>query len=358
MPLAGQSPKEVIHTEMHRFKHGQLHSGSKRGPLVRSRSQAIAIALSEARKAKGRAMGGPMWGDPAAGMGQFYPPAIGGFQPQNMLPPVSGLGGTLPPSYISPPAQSLFPPISGFGGPQLDMADSLSSPPPNPPAQPPQGQPPVVPAAMNAPRPPAVGSVPGPGGTVNPPGSWQPQKGYAFGGLTRPPSPSWTVRNEARSMLHSGPISSVVPGRTDRHGVNVASGSYVIPADTVSHLGQSNTKAGHTILSHMFGDQGPYGAGKAMGIRRGAGPPKPPGMQKTPSWHMPKISSGGGQGGHAGNAVPVVVAGGEFTVPAHIVEAIGGGDVKRGHRVLDAWVMNIRRDHIKTLRGLPPPAKD
>lgn len=40
-----------IKLEMHKFKHGTLHSGSKKGPTVRSRAQAIAIALSVARKA-------------------------------------------------------------------------------------------------------------------------------------------------------------------------------------------------------------------------------------------------------------------------------------------------------------------
>ena len=35
------------------FKHRTLHSGSKTGPVVKSRKQAIAIALSEERKAKG-----------------------------------------------------------------------------------------------------------------------------------------------------------------------------------------------------------------------------------------------------------------------------------------------------------------
>ena len=25
MPVKGQSPKETVHTEMHKFKHGQLH---------------------------------------------------------------------------------------------------------------------------------------------------------------------------------------------------------------------------------------------------------------------------------------------------------------------------------------------
>jgi hypothetical protein len=36
---------------MHEFKHGELHSGSKQGPKVGSRKQAVAIAMSEARKA-------------------------------------------------------------------------------------------------------------------------------------------------------------------------------------------------------------------------------------------------------------------------------------------------------------------
>jgi hypothetical protein len=37
---------------MHEFKTGTLHSGSKKGPVVKSRKQAIAIALSEAGKSK------------------------------------------------------------------------------------------------------------------------------------------------------------------------------------------------------------------------------------------------------------------------------------------------------------------
>ena len=36
---------------MHEFKHGNLHSGSKGGPKVKSREQAIAIMLSEKRAA-------------------------------------------------------------------------------------------------------------------------------------------------------------------------------------------------------------------------------------------------------------------------------------------------------------------
>jgi hypothetical protein len=54
MPIKGQSKKEVMRTELHKFKSGQLHSGSAKGPIVKNRKQAIAIGLSEAKKAKGR----------------------------------------------------------------------------------------------------------------------------------------------------------------------------------------------------------------------------------------------------------------------------------------------------------------
>jgi hypothetical protein len=37
---------------MPKFKAGTLHSGSKAGPKVRSRKQAVAIMLSEKRKAQ------------------------------------------------------------------------------------------------------------------------------------------------------------------------------------------------------------------------------------------------------------------------------------------------------------------
>lgn len=32
---------------MHEFKHGALHSGSKQGPKVKSRRQAVAIAMKQ-----------------------------------------------------------------------------------------------------------------------------------------------------------------------------------------------------------------------------------------------------------------------------------------------------------------------
>lgn len=40
-----------VRTAMHEMKRGKLHSGSKKGPKVKSRKQAVAIGLSMARKA-------------------------------------------------------------------------------------------------------------------------------------------------------------------------------------------------------------------------------------------------------------------------------------------------------------------
>ena len=37
---------------MDEYKHGELHSGSKKGPEVTSRKQAIAIGMSEERNEK------------------------------------------------------------------------------------------------------------------------------------------------------------------------------------------------------------------------------------------------------------------------------------------------------------------
>jgi hypothetical protein len=43
--------KNKVKVVMEEFKENKLHSGSKKGPLVENPKQAIAIGLSEARKA-------------------------------------------------------------------------------------------------------------------------------------------------------------------------------------------------------------------------------------------------------------------------------------------------------------------
>jgi hypothetical protein len=44
--------KSKIETVLHEFKEGDLHSGSKKGPIVKNRKQAVAIAISESKKGK------------------------------------------------------------------------------------------------------------------------------------------------------------------------------------------------------------------------------------------------------------------------------------------------------------------
>jgi len=44
--------KDKMGKVMHEFKEHELHSGSKKGPVVKDRKQAIAIAMSEAGKSK------------------------------------------------------------------------------------------------------------------------------------------------------------------------------------------------------------------------------------------------------------------------------------------------------------------
>ena len=54
--LKPNTPKKTkqkrVKDELHKFKEGSLHSGSKKGPKVTDRKQAIAIALSEAGLSK------------------------------------------------------------------------------------------------------------------------------------------------------------------------------------------------------------------------------------------------------------------------------------------------------------------
>jgi len=46
--LSKRRKRGKVEKVMHEYKHGMLHSGSKHGPMVHDRKQAIAIAMSEA----------------------------------------------------------------------------------------------------------------------------------------------------------------------------------------------------------------------------------------------------------------------------------------------------------------------
>lgn len=142
--------------------------------------------------------------------------------------------------------------------------------------------------------------------------------------------------------LHVGPIHSNVAGRTDHLPVHVPSGSYVIPADIVSAMGEGNTMAGFKQIKRIFGGT-PYGQSTGA-YGQGTGPY---------GSAIPHRADGGDVEG-----VPCVVAGGEFVLSPDQVLRAGAGDMERGHRVLDDFVKSYRKKTIKTLSGLPPPKKD
>lgn len=54
--LKKSAPKKAkrrrMKEEMDKFEAGELHSGSKKGPIVKSRKQAIAIGLSESGQSR------------------------------------------------------------------------------------------------------------------------------------------------------------------------------------------------------------------------------------------------------------------------------------------------------------------
>lgn len=167
----------------------------------------------------------------------------------------------------------------------------------------------------------------------------------AFGGSAMEESrmASGSLRNIQQQANHVGPINSTVAGRTDHIPLNVASGSYVIPADIVSGMGQGNTAAGHQIIGKLFG-AAPYG-GKSAPIRA-SGPPKM------------KFADGGLAPEEPVASVPIMAAGGEHVLAPDHVEMVGGGDLDHGHEILDAWVKHERKRINKEQKKLPGPARD
>ena len=163
-----------------------------------------------------------------------------------------------------------------------------------------------------------------------------PGAGYARGG-----QPKFGPKLPAAPKLFHGPIHSPVAGRTDHLPMHVASGSYVLPADIISSMGEGNTMAGFKAAKKIFSQPRPM-----SGAPYGQGP--------LPYGASPMGRAAGG----ATHAVPVVVAGGEYVIHPDDVTHIGGGDMDHGHAILDAFVKKQRAKTVKTLQKLPGPKKD
>lgn len=139
-----------------------------------------------------------------------------------------------------------------------------------------------------------------------------------------------------RPAPHVGPIRSLVAGRTDHLPMDVKPESFVIPADIVSGLGEGNTENGFHAFNRLFNLPG----ASAPAAIHGAG------LQRADGGKVP------GNGN-----VPIMAAGGEYVVPPEVVARIGGGDMQKGHKILNDMVVHMRDKVIKKLKKLPRPHK-
>jgi len=311
--------------------------------------QAIAIALDVARRTH-RAAGGQL------GYLSMMPGATptGAMQDQQLLQPTSG--GTLPVVAAQPvaapaPAQvqgntgdvsggiSEGNASGGFGdsggtnmyrGGRAHRAPGGSIIDAIPPARD------VIGAAKDVIRP-ARDVEPSPNDAIK--STMDTEPGYAFFGGSGGPS----------MKVHTGPIHSAVAGRTDHLPMHVPSGSYVIPADIISAMGEGNTMAGFKVAQQIFEPAPEQRGMPGMGIPSAEGLPGQPALPE-----MPKKARGGAMG----DTVPIVAAGGEYVIHPDDVQRIGSGDMDHGHRVLDAFVKGMRAKLVRTLVKLPGPKKD
>lgn len=124
-----------------------------------------------------------------------------------------------------------------------------------------------------------------------------------------------------------GLLASTGSGRKDILPRDVAPGSYVVPADIVSALGDGNTLAGSKALDSMLDMNSQKAVARSNGI-----------------------------GGAKGGSVPIITAGGEYVIPPEAIVA-KFGDLDSGHNILDQFVLQVREKNIKRLKKLAPPRK-
>jgi hypothetical protein len=111
--------------------------------------------------------------------------------------------------------------------------------------------------------------------------------------------------------------------------------------------------AGGEILKKMF-SSGPYGMAPMRGSGRGTSGPR----LNLRAGRPPKgMFADGGKAEEDDDHVPIIAAGGEYIIHPEVVKDIGHGDVKKGHTVLDKFVLKVRSEHIKTLKKLPGPKR-
>jgi hypothetical protein len=171
----------------------------------------------------------------------------------------------------------------------------------------------------------------------------------------------WFTRSEAHMADHpSGFVHTLGPGRTDNVPTAVAGGSHVIAADILPAIGQGNSLAGaHALSMAMKGGPG--------GISLPTGPHK----STIPAPPKPEKFANGGAPTHNGEPIMIfdphqhvpggvkcIIAGGEFVMNPKQVQAVKPYKGKTSHDAIDAWMVDVRAKHAKTLRKLPGPVRE
>ncbi len=163
------------------------------------------------------------------------------------------------------------------------------------------------------------------GNTSNAQPNWQQFTGLerlASGGLVSggaaPGAGAASGAGVHRLIKGSGLVRGESPGRADLVPAHLPRGSYVIPADVVSGMGQGNTAAGAAQLGHTLSKLPRYATGRV-------------------TLAAAKVSSG------------------EYVVhPAHVT-ALGAGSTSAGSRKLDALVHHVRAAAVRTALTARPP---
>lgn len=223
--------------------------------------------------------------------------------------------------------------------------------PTTPPAQPPQGS----------------GILPQPqarGGTIE-----HRDAGGSMLGMPLGEASPWWERSEQRGM-EEGYLHGNTFGRADHLTTAAPGGSYIVPADVISGIGEGNSLAGASAVEHFL-NTGPWGT-PLRGGRRGHGLPSPP--RGVPAYRGQGEAKGGGvQGGEegVGAPVPVKLSHGEYQIGPRRVLMIGryllrkhGGKgtndklaMKLGHDALDEWVKHERKKIVSKMAKLPGPTR-
>lgn len=126
----------------------------------------------------------------------------------------------------------------------------------------------------------------------------------------------------SREPIHlGGLVAGHDGGRADTIECSVPRGSYIIPADIVSGIGQGNTTRGAKVLDRVF-DTAALVANPA-------------------SQRMPMI--------------PVKLSSGEYSIHPAAVTKWGNGNLKRGHDTLDKLVVDTRAKLANEMKNLPGP---